>query len=1159
MRSLRFLVDGVAKVALGKISKDELNGLTSEIELHFRSEMKLKARFIELSTQELSFFLYNLGKLTGDIRDKVPAWILGSFLDELAARRDADSKMIASAFYGLGLLAKSGCLRGTLDKTYIESLLTRLISIRPTAQCISNTLYGLGLLAKSDCLRGMLNKSRIESLLTHLVSDNPGEQGMSNSLYGLGMLAQSGCLRGMLDKSRIESLLTRLVSSRPSEQEISNTLYGLSLLAKSDCLRGVLSKVCIEKLLDGLDSGRPSAQEISNVLYGLGLLAKSDCLRGALDKACVESLLTRLISGNPSEQCISNTLYGVGLLAKSDCLRWVLSKVCIKKLLGGLDSGRPSAQEISNTLYGLGLLAKSDCLRGALDKARVESLLTRLVSENPSAQEISNTLYGLGLLAKSDCLRDALDKARVESLLTRLVSENPSAQEISNTLYGLGLLAKSNCLRGVLSKVCIEKLLDGLVSGNPVAQEISNTLYGLGLLCQANVVIDLEVGPVLNHLSVRGLEDVTLVQILLGLSGLNYEGVAHLNRIFSVFSERSYLHPSQALVYLECFARLLQNNALDIMHFKTLLGFLSHYKLNQFNASSQDCLYRILELLSSSTPALRECLALEFGIQSCAPSVEIAPVIPEVGQDDFGFNVSASRPVANRLSLMPASPSISVSYHGALERSQIFCLIAKKSLKKLEDLLGVSSLTPRPSSQTPKSSSHRTAFFMDERRQSSSGVSRVDSREERLEQKNNAYVLVREFLNHTERGALQHLIAHSSYDYFERLLRACGKHEQYQFAIHHSLHPILLHLPLQELQKFILALEALGFYRDHRAVLYIVDALDLRKLFHLEESATLFKEQEFLMSKAIEYHSQHHRHVSGVLKEAHSSLGVQARKIEDNAEASECRVVLESSSMDIVPNTERGIQPFVEESLMASQDGSPNMKAYYSSETIQVLLRIRLTRRHSDFVLLGGVNVQNDEVGELLSNLDEHLKSEQAVGDDFKVIFPIRVQRGGIEHWVGLKIERRGHALSLVYYDSLSQENDVLPLRLKSAFEECFSGCRVELSRSNTYKQEDGTSCGAYLVENIMRDLGDALKKGSAEAFRAFHLSNLQEEEPAYYQKHLDLLPQAENPQSSNDKKRKYNDGGLFGPSSNSSGISEMPLRKKPYQEDSYFRGMIKK
>jgi hypothetical protein len=571
------------------------------------------------------------------------------------------------------------------------------------------------------------------------------------------------------------------------------------------------------------------------------------------------------------------------------------------------------------------------------------------------------------------------------------------------------------------------------------------------------------------------------------------------------------VHPVEGVNILSFYAQLSRDNVLEWAYFNHLLSSMP-YQFEQFRVPQQEKLRQIIAQLDE---VRRMHLEIKLGLR-VEESLDVGQMLEPMDND---LPIShppqgAVRAPSHRSQVF--GRAVPESYSREQEFSAIFRAIAREDLRELERLLGISSPTPSHQHVIARGSCFSFAGF--ER----AGRAMGRAGDVAIDNKRTANHLVSLFLGRTDSEALKYLIQHSHHDYFERLLRACGKHGQYQFAIEHKLHPILLYLPLKELNGMISDLIGLGFYRDHRATLSLIDALQLRKLSNCVESESIFAMQNDLMGEAIRHHKQHHRYVTAILERHHASLhvnemvGLLEVVNEQPAESLQC---LAGPAMELAHDIPRANQVemvrrpavFVEDSLMNS-DGTPNTRAYYSSETVNKLLSLKLAGKPEVglFAPIDYAEIPNGAV--MLTRLLEFLGNHEGPLPS-KMLFPICIHN----HWVGLMIEVKGEGVELTYYDSLSTKpyRNIVKTAAESAVKEIYAGFSVCWRESGRYQQEDGYSCGAYLVENILHDLSSLSgyvipKKASAERWRVNHLGFLQINDEAYYAKHLQMAQERE-------------------------------------------------
>ena len=776
----------------------------------------------------------------------------------------------------------------------------------------------------------------------------------------------------------------------------------------------------IKNISTDIDHRRPVQSRAINALFS------------NLNKEMDKCFLTSFTENKPNAQDLSNAIYGLGELAKANNLNGKLNLKQFNDFLASIGKNKPNEQDISNTIYGLGELAKASQLSGTLDSAKFERLLDLLPEKQPTEQAISNAIYGLGQLAKASRLSGTLNLAQFERLSALLSEKQPKVQEVSNTIYGLAELAKAGRLDRACEFSCFEQLLNLLVNSLPNSQEISTIIYNLSQLANVgklNRPLNQQIlQALLKKSDLDNMQPFQLRQMVFSLSELHFSDDVLVNTIFGLLPDFSYIGHDNCVNILNSYALLSQNNVLEEAHFERLLSMIP-FRFEQFNIIQQETLTRTIDNLNGDRRRrLENVLGLSLDdlndnmnpvsstfvasletsaiAESTLPKthIDVAEVIPgrvvfsrdHRRPQELVFHSSARSKMSHEV-----TPK---TYVSEKERNAIFNAIAKKDLRGLELLLNIGTPSPR---HTHINSKDACSSFLNLEPRLTTGreVSAVE-----IDNKRISNHLVSLFLERTNSEALNYLVQHSQHDYFERLLRACGKHEQYQFAIQFALHPILLHLPMSELNWMVSDLCKLGFYQDHRATLALIDALQVRKLLSQEESVSLVTLQHQLLDKAITYHGQHHRHVTAILLMHLNSLANQQQQLLDLTEMIDdlrgsplpsTTPLIEAAPPSPTETVCRAVA-FEEEPLMDS-DETPNKTAYYSSETINKLLRLKLNLMFPEednvalFAPLDYNELPNGDV--IKTRLFEYLGNLEGAPST-NMLFPININN----HWVGLRI-----------------------------------------------------------------------------------------------------------------------------------------------------------
>lgn len=714
--------------------------------------------------------------------------------------------------------------------------------------------------------------------------------------------------------------------------------------------------------------------------------------------------------------------------------------------------------------------AKVAPLIASLNKALNSQSDARRVLQPLSTEELAFLLYNLGKISRfSGVLLDVYALSQIVKELG--YSRSITSKMIANAFYGLGLIAKNKRLEGVFRVDALAPMLARLLSSNPNSQEIANTIYALGELTNRNHLLNpvsLPLDEMLATLSLQNCNYIDLRQLLQGLSRLQYQDGARLNELFNAVFNASYLHPNEVIKLLALYARFTSTHTrLNSGIFERLLDDLN-LTYAQCNAARQ----RELDGILSQLPTAQKIeLTTKLGLQ--APVVSsITPILRVRNTQAITFQ---------------HSPEWNMAY-----QNQLFRLIADKNIAALERLLGIENFSPKIH-QISRGRGN-TSFFAGPR---APGAAQQVA-EVIFNGKQTANVMVARFLQNTPAAAFKKLIAESTHDYFERLLHACSKHMQYQFAIGHDLNPVIFYLPLKELEHMVDALIKLGFYQDHRATLALVEALFLRKQLHQTDAETLTQLQYLLLDKAILFHSQHHHIVTPKLSQQRIALESQSEQLlldeeEEREEQAASNSVAEQSGSVPAPAIQVPSHPisvshsslftaparaavFQEESLVLP-NGQPNRHAYYTSEHVHQLIQKKLNGRAS-FHLLAPLDYHQAPSE---TNLQNHLLNflgHNHVDDNIHLIVPICIN----QHWVAVKLLAQQGNVSIAYYDSLENSScrNIVMEATKKAVRDIYQPSQLIHEDKTYYFQDDASSCGAYLVENIAKHVLNPIPKRHA-------------------------------------------------------------------------------
>jgi hypothetical protein len=172
---------------------------------------------------------------------------------------------------------------------------------------------------------------------------------------------------------------------------------------------------------------------------------------------------------------------------------------------------------------------------------------------------------------------------------------------------------------------------------------------------------------------------------------------------------------------------------------------------------------------------------------------------------------------------------------------------------------------------------------------------------------------------------------------------------------------------------------------------------------------------------------------------------------------------------------------------LLNADRTVNNEHLYTCEDINAILRSRFANRE-DVAVMAPLHINDGRFRDLFHDAFIENKGKT-------LLFPILID----EHWVGIRLIQTDDGIEIHFYDSLvSQERlEFIQNELRAAFP---NEAMQFISMDDPYLQADYTSCGAYLIENIFRDLNHLPREENitSEQIRALHLDLLDTYYPLY-------------------------------------------------------------
>lgn len=1063
--------------------------------------------------------------------------IINQLLAKLSNLEIRFSKNISLSLYSLGLMAQSKHLHGKLDAAAINLLLIKQSEIGDLiAQGISNPLYGVGLIAASGLLQGTITACTVKSLLAKLHQlGNMSCQEASNALYGVGFIAEIGCLKGTIEASTITTFLEKYTQlSDLDSQGIGNIIYGVGYIALSKCLKGDISAKIVNTLLSViLNNSFLTAQGLFSCLHGIGNLAAAHCLRGLIHEKLIDTVLCKLPKfGNQGPHGIHNTLFNIGSIAQSgqidgpvhasrcnDVLKELASKVSVNPI------------KTSMLFYGLSQIAKSKLLQGTIDAALVNMLL-RKCSPQDEYKERTLILYSLGLMAKNKCLYGAIDALAINPLLTLMNQSNDRDQRhIANSMYGLACLKEANQLINEVSREQLSLLWTCIENPSKAASSMQ-TIFSIScfwpeIRCDTQILKKMFQSILEGKAFIHPSRAITLIKFIATFHDLYdelnpiFESLLfHIIVPFKVFSQnnqKQLLETINALSKVPVWQQALINQlqldySLDVQESTSQTLLASSQTSSQANENllpqhSDQIYYGMPNINSINSPinALVRSSSVDQARQAYTQTIIVEKVPQRPTQAVVARiqtpNKSAVKSNNKRKEAQQSSQSSNYrraplntqNKYPIANGNQIFNLIADGNFAELERALGLKHRLKAVSpikTTTPKSPSLK---IQPPKSQLSSLLIKQISLTKNLAKDSNNTLdeMVVQFFKDVEPQALRDLIKEAEAKFFTTLLRACSFHTRYQLAIADSLSPLILYLELGELKALFNELHAesgLGLYRDHQALLRLTEAINLRMIMHPKEAPTLVHLRSAFCERGIAHHQMHRHVINRLLALQKPQAAVVLDDYEEELETDNSYFnLLQHNSIPLLA-IEMDVEDLLPTSLQNETMNSPEIDNFpeclldinykYRDDVIQNILAKRIAALNCGAKLLGAANMNEGASNNRVADVIRQFKDHEGVfyfSDHQNVIVPIRYE----DHWVGVRlILEEGEVKKVIFYNSL-KDNPIYQENLMSTIErELKEADLIPQDLSLTYhkacmQQLDGTSCGAYLIENIYCDLKD--------------------------------------------------------------------------------------
>ena len=960
---------------------------------------------------------------------------------------------------------------------------------------------------------------------------------ISRSFLGLGILIEKGNVTEQISTTLIENFLTDIVKyNHLNDKELAHCITGFRLLSSS--LDAPIKIDTIHQLIKQMDAPAFRNKAVIQVIQLLDSIAQMNILTEPLDASLIESLIKKFYS------------------------------------LPNLDETKHYKM-----LRRLERLINTKLLKGFVDAQLISQILNYALFQNV---DLSQSLSTLTQLIVNDHVSGVIGFSRIIHTFNKRPA---NIQQTAELIYISGLLAQKGHLKTPILGQAVQDLIHTLSSMVCHTENQAGDIFsGLALLVQTNHLnvnqlkhVPYNVTSLLQELPLNRITSVNAEKILFGLVTLRAQMHClpeQLEKIvFSALGLKEPMTPHRVLKYIDWFTKLAQTypNAQLNEGFENLL-LSTNFTLDDLNVEDSEQFNRVLLALKPNR-IWAESLSNKLGIpeqrrakpvrqddvvmqesnnsEQQAPSFRIPsrniqttpqalptratpvsrmpvqkaqittvsrqPLRVAAVQNTSTSTTSRSLPVRPTITRIPTSREAThpESWNTAYRENVLFKAIADRNMQQLARLLGISVETPI-----------RTHTFLGSLSTRASNNHHGAQAHPKTDEQQAANTAVSQFLQKTEANALRILVSQATASYFELLLRACSNHTRYQLAQKNMLRPILLYLPIQELERHIPDLLSLELYRDSAALVNIINTLKTRVGEHPEELERVKQLQILLLDRAIEFHqSLFHNNVLSilrtekafVLKTTNTGQSVQQTRPTHPPIRREGSTPMQAPQRMFAPQPERLVV---------------NRRYHYEAEDMNRILRLRLTNLNlseentPNLSVLSAANMNNGSRGnrvvDVLKQYFAGAEGQLVINNqvDHNIIIPIVHNH----HWVGIRIQlKHGQSPQITYYNTVNDYEYDYELQV-NILVEVNKALRNKpwqepsiRRHDKTLIQDDASSCGPMLIESIYCDLTKRFWRQTqdpgvlAEKIRRHQLKLLESKDAQFYQRFY--AHQAEQPE----------------------------------------------
>ncbi|MCE3043540.1 Ulp1 family isopeptidase [Legionella sp. 16cNR16C] len=1027
-------------------------------------------------------------------------------------------------------------------------------SLTTILSCLGSTLY--------QVLDQNIPANLIEQVVLKAVRLDADYRALKGCIMGISQLNEHKKIHGQLQAGSLEKIFP-LVVKRSDNTIITSALCELfKSLKKNDTLSGEVSALLISNCLKHFTlsrSNRYNADTKDNfgkksrsfIIFNLKTLGDYECLTDRFEMSDLIHVLKEFLVYTEYDRYIGNYVYYLGTLSFQG---HILGRATAADLMKCLKTISGNDDSLGLAIFGVGLLSDNGRIQGRISLNEIYPYFLK----QKTLQRISQGMVALGFLSRDNMLSGCLPLAPLIAFIIPFLEKNTVPDENSAHSYVSILVNLQEVLKkgsfegkiplGFLKKIVTELLKDYTPKQLGVALSMVNDLLIQGSISQWEgawlnaLLIKKKISQHINYEVDRG-EAISIFSELAQISETCHdfskdlllplaEGIL-LTGNMEIEDALEFLDSVKLLAhkdrnYLPCFLKALDcippYPGLDEEHQDLVEALADNLKNLPYLL---DIMQKRLKIPSSQTVRSR-APCVPFSRQETRSSVEIRPANTEIEASELERSEILWQTPSNDFHSEVDNETAGEEGDTLLPKTgRKLNSTSKKTGKKINipDRPGIDLYTAI--SNNKKAELCALLGIQDK-------VYVRKFRRVRLTQEGNNGSSTHEPIPFTnsedlvfaffslEEEVLNPLINRiNNADYLLALFDACSIKKRFELVKSTACIPLIIQNfnSLTELARFVkIVTFEFQYYRDHKAVLSLNDELEARRDKNLDEAYQLLVLQKIFLKRALKNHFKHTR-VRPLIEVALAKVQIELDKLPRPVPEA-APVVTQVSFFQKRPRTLRRIDSPPPQEPVREKPARPegaagfarvriNCNYFYETEDIQAILAARIKQLLIRQPSLPGVSVlacaQLNMSGNNIANVLLDYLVHEPLGDSETLLIPIQDH----QHWVGLRIDIQNKAIVKVsYFDSNRGEN--YDYREDARYEEIcrqlrennFIGKEDELTiPPNCMQQPDGSSCGAWLIENFYCDLKGRwyMPEPRADEIRKLHLRTLYSERPDYY------------------------------------------------------------